>query len=372
MLTMFRLATDEATLTPDDGAIQTPASVTSLCRLATGRSALFHLIQRLPRPHAATVLLPAYVAEGVIQPFLTAGFTVLFYRLRPDLSPMTEDLATLLDQVHGVAVVVLIHYFGFPVHSPELSSVLSRHHPVVVDDCAHAPFTTTPDGRPLAENVDIALYSLNKFLPVVDGAILISNRPDINLSLDEKALSELPDETQQAYQNHLQAGRDLFNSDDPTQAKCYLEKLGKFYEQYYAVINADLSPCRQSVRSRQVEEAFPYDGLIQKRLTNSQIVYEELRSNVFSLVHPTLQPGVVPWCIPARVPARRRTEILERLFDQGILLSTLQDKWDFIPAGHRDRYAVETAFLDEHVLIPISEFITTASMRYMVERLNHI
>jgi len=274
--------------------------------------------------------------------------------------------------VHGVAVVVLIHYFGFPVHSPELSSVLSRHHPVVVDDCAHAPFTTTPDGRPLAENVDIALYSLNKFLPVVDGAILISNRPDINLSLDEKALSELPDETQQAYQNHLQAGRDLFNSDDPTQAKCYLEKLGKFYEQYYAVINADLSPCRQSVRSRQVEEAFPYDGLIQKRLTNSQIVYEELRSNVFSLVHPTLQPGVVPWCIPARVPARRRTEILERLFDQGILLSTLQDKWDFIPAGHRDRYAVETAFLDEHVLIPISEFITTASMRYMVERLNHI
>jgi len=372
MLTMFRLATDEATLTPDGGAIQIPASVTSLCRLATGRSALYHLIQRLPQPHAATVLLPAYVAEGVIQPFLTARFTVLFYRLQSDLSPMIEDLATLLDQVNGVAVIVLIHYFGFPAHSPELSSVLSQYHPVVVDDCAHAPFTTTPDGRPLAKNVDLALYSLNKFLPVVDGAILISNRSNIDLSLDERTLAELPDEAQQAYQNHLQAGRDLFNSNNPTQAKCFLEKLGEYYERYYAVINADLSPFRQSARSRHVEEAFPYDWLIQNRLLNSHIIYEELRSPVFSLVYPTLPPGAVPWCVPARVPAQRRTEILDCLFDQGILLSTLQDKWDFIPTKQRGHFAVEAAFLDEHVLIPISEFITAASMRDMVERLNHI
>lgn len=372
MLTMFRLATDEATLIPDGGAIQIPASVTSLCRLATGRSALFHLIQRLPQPHAATVLLPSYVAEGVIQPFLTAGFTVLFYRLQPDLSPIIEEMATLLEQVHGVSVVVLIHYFGFPARSPELSSMLSRYHPVVVDDCAHAPFTTTPDGRPLAENADIALYSLNKFLPVVDGAVLISNRSNIDLSLDDGTLAELPDEAQQAYQNHLQAGRDLFNSDDPTQAKCFLEKFGEFYERYYAIMNADLSPFRQSARSRYVEGAFPYNWLTKRRLLNSKIIYEELRSTVFSLVYPTLPQGVVPWCIPARVPAQRRTEILDCLFDQGILLSTLQDKWDFVPAGRRDYYAVEATFLDEHVLIPISEFITAASMRNMVERLNHI
>lgn len=372
MLTMLRLATDEATLAPDGGAIQMPTSITSACRLATGRSALFHLIQRLSRPHAATVLLPVYVAEGVIQPFLTAGFAVLFYRLQPDLSPMIEEMATLLDQVHGVAVVVLIHYFGFPAHSPELSSVLSRYCSVVVDDCAHAPFTTTSDGKPLAENVDLALYSLNKFLPVVDGAILISNRSNIDLSLDERTLAELPDEAQQAYQKHLQAGRDLFNSNDPAQAKCFLEKLGEFYERYYAIINADLSPFRQSVRSRHVEGSFPYGWLIQQRLLNSHIVYEGLRSPVFSLVYPTLLPGVVPWCIPARVPAQRRTEILDCLFEQGILLSTLQDKWDFIPTKQRSNFAVEAAFLDEHVLIPVSEFIAAASMRNMVERLNHI
>lgn len=372
MLTMFRLATDETTLMPDGGTIQIPTSATSLCRLATGRSALFHLIQRLPQPHAATVLLPSYVAEGVIQPFLTAGFTVLFYRLQSDLSPMIEDLATLLDQVNGVAVIVLIHYFGFPAHSPELSSVLTRYHSIVVDDCAHAPFTTMPTGEPLAEHADLCLYSLNKFIPVVDGAILISNRPDINLSLDAMELPELPEDAQQAYQTHLQAGRDLFNSDEPVQARCFLEKLGESYEQYYAVINSNLNPFRQSTRSRCIEDIFPYNWLVQQRFLNSRIIYEGLRSSVFSLVYPILPPGVVPWCIPARVPIQRRTEILDCLFNQGILLSTLQDKWDFIPTKHRDHYAVEAMFLDEHVLIPISEFITTASMQDMVERLNHI
>jgi hypothetical protein len=190
--------------------------------------------------------------------------------------------------------------------------------------------------------------------------------------LDERTLIELPDEAQQAYQNHLQAGRELFNSNDPAQAKCFLEKLGKFYEQYYAIINADLRPFRQSARSRHMVEAFPCGELIQRRLINSRIIYEGLSSPFFSLVYPTLPPGVVPWCIPARVPAQRRSEILNRLFDRGVLLSTLQDKWDFIPAQHRDHYAVEAAFLDEHVLIPISEFITAASMRNMVEQLNHI
>lgn len=372
MLTMFRLATDEAILVPDGGKIQYPPSATSFCRLSTGRSALFHLIQRLPHPHAATVLLPAYVAEGVIQPFLKAGFTVLFYRLQPNLSPVIEDLNALLGQVQGTAVVVLVHYFGFSAHSPELTSCLRRHNPVVVDDYAHAPFTTTPTGEPLARYAEIALYSLNKFIPVVDGAILLSSRPDIDLTLDESKLDELSDDVQQAYQNHLQAGRDLFECNEPSQARRCLERLGGYYEQYYAVINSDLRAFRQSARSRRMEDKYPYGWLIKQRLNNSRIVYEGVKSPAFSLVHPALSQGAVPWCIPVRVPAGRREEILGRLFEQGVLLSTLQDKWDFVPAARKGHFAVESAFLDEHVLIPVSEFISSDAMVEMVRRLNLI
>jgi hypothetical protein len=50
----------------------------------------------------------------------------------------------------------------------------------------------------------------------------------------------------------------------------------------------------------------------------------------------------------------------------------LQDKWDFVPAESAAQFAVETAFLREHVLIPVSEFITVDAMGDMTEQLNLI
>jgi|APSaa5957512535_1039671.scaffolds.fasta_scaffold30594_2 dTDP-4-amino-4,6-dideoxygalactose transaminase len=383
MLTMLRIAMDEATLSmhvklpnitssikSNIESICLPASLTSQCRLATGRSALFHLIQRLEYPYAETVLLPSYVAEGVIQPFITAGSRVIFYQLEPNLTPNTKDLGLLLEEVKGKAVVVLIHYFGFLAHSSELSSVLEQYQPVVVDDCAHALFTTTTDGMPLVESVEIFLYSLNKFLPVTDGAILASNRSDVNLTLDEKTLPELPSNALQKYQQHLDVGLALYESSDREDAKYLLEKMGKYYQSYYDIINSDLIPFRQSMRSRQIEETYPYDFLIKNRLLNSRVVYRELKSEVFTLVYPNLIPGVVPWCIPARVPANRRDEIISALFEENILLSTLQDKWDFIPYEQSNRFKIEIKFMEEHILIPVSEFIPIDSIRNMVKRLN--
>ncbi len=347
-----------------------PRSITSLCRFATGRSALFHFIQRLEHPYAETVLLPSYVAEGVIQPFITAGSRIIFYRLKSDLTPNIKDLELLLGEVKGKAVVILIHYFGFPAHSLELLSVLTRYQPVVVDDCAHALFTTTADGVPLVDSAEIFLYSLNKFLPVTDGAILASKRSDVDVTLEEETLLELPSNALQEYQQHLEAGLELYESSDREHAKYSLKKIVKYYQSYYDIINSDLRPFRQSMRSRQIEETYPYDWLIKNRLLNSQVVYEELESDVFSLVYPNLISGVVPWCIPARVPADRRDEVINTLFEENILLSTLQDKWDFIPYEQSKRFKTEIKFMEEHVLIPISEFIPVDSIRNMVKRLN--
>ena len=371
MLTLFRHAVDAAS---GGEAFPLPRAPASLCRLATGRSALLHLVQCLPSSCAKTVLLPAYVAEGVIQPFRASGFKIVFYRLQPDLHPDVDDVAALLQQAGAQAVMVLIHYFGFSARSEALSSVLSRHDAIVVDDLAHAPFTVV-DGSLLGEGADLVLYSLNKFLPVVDGAILLSRRADIDVAIDEAALPELPNGAQAAYRDHLQAAAELAACNDPAQARQalqVLQVLGATYERYYAVINGDLSPHCQSAASRQAEASFPYRQLIEQRQANSRILYLGLKSDAFTLVYPTLPAGVVPFCVPARVAAERRDEILERLFARGILLSTLQDKWDFIPAERQEHFAVESAFLREHVLIPVSEFISADAMWYIVEQLNLI
>lgn len=372
MLTLFRITADAVPATAGRDAVALPASAKSACRLATGRSALRHLIDRLPMQQTPTVLLPCYVAEGVIQPFVQTGFKIRFYRLNPDLTPAVEDVDRLLNKSPAATVFVLIHFFGFSARSDALSSVLSGHGAIVVDDLAHAPFTTAPTGRALIDDAQIGLYSLNKFLPVIDGAILVSNRADIDVSIDECKLQELPADVQDAYRGHLRAGCDLFADGDTGQARAHLAELGLCYEKYYAHISTDLAPRRQSAYSVQIEKAFSCDRLIDQRLRNSRILYDGLRSGAVCPVHSDLPEGTVPLCIPARVAAESRDSIIARLFEQGTLLSTLQDKWDFVPRDRPEQFPVETAFLKENVLIPVSEFIAADAMHRMVTQLNRI
>ena len=370
MLTVFRAAADPDSLVPDDGALAVPADASSMCRLATGRSALFHLISRLPAENRDFVLLPAYVAEGVIEPFVRAGFAVLFYRLGPDLSPRTEDVAALLERTGGKAVFVLIHYFGFSARSADLSSVLSAGGALVVEDFAHALFTTSPNGTPLAADAAVSLFSLNKFLPLADGALLFSRIKDIDVSLEDSSLPELPAETLQAYNRHLHTAHRLLACGDPAAVKGLLAEIGDSYECYYRHIRADLGPKRQSDEARRIARLLPCGSLVHRRVVNSRLLYRDLNARLLRPLHPVLPEGVVPFCVPALVPAGERGRIIEHMLGRGVVLSTLRDKWDFIPEKDATRFAVERAFIEQHILIPVNETISPDSMAHMVEQLN--
>jgi dTDP-4-amino-4,6-dideoxygalactose transaminase len=345
---------------------------TSSVRLATGRSALYHLLHKLPRPHAETVLLPCYVAEGVIQPFIVAGFSLRFYRLDADLNPVPDDIDRILKQVDGTAVVILVHYFGFTIKSDDLPSVLYKHDVVVVHDCAHALYNTRESFGVFQDSMDVILYSLNKFLPVVDGAYLLSNRPDIDIAIDTSILQELPIKAQQAYLNHLEAAKHLYECVSLKLAKGYFQEISSHYEEYYNYINKDLRPSRPSAQSERLEASYPHNELINQRVRNSNTLFQELKSPYFSLVHPDLPKGVVPFAVPVRVPANHRKEIIRKLMEQGIILSTLEDKWDFVPANDHDYFIEEVKFLKENVLLPISEHITNDDICNVAKAINNI
>jgi dTDP-4-amino-4,6-dideoxygalactose transaminase len=351
-------------------AFQIPDSATSYCKLATGRSALLHLIHRLPQPHESTVLLPSYIAEGVLRPCLVAGFKIMYYRLEHDLSPSVTDVGLLLSRIQGSAVVVIVHYFGFWLQKPELSAVLRKAKAIVISDCAHAPFTKVESDDQYDAHAELSLYSLNKLIPVIDGALLVSERADIDLSIDVCELPELPVEAQEAYLHHLCAAEELLGCKDHQQSLLIFKRLGMAYERYYALINNNIELCRQSMFSREVESNTSYDWMINRRLENSRLVYDGLDTAACIPVFPTLHSGIVPWCIPARVSANGREKMLDSLFHEGILLSTLIDKWDFVPDSGSDRYREEREFIDQHVLIPVSEFISAESITRMVEIIN--
>src|SRR5262249_33441033 len=77
------------------------------------RGALFQLLRAFPDGRQKPILLPAFHCDTVVEPVLRAGYEVIFYRVRRDLSMDYEDIASKMSR--GVAAIVVINYCGFPV-----------------------------------------------------------------------------------------------------------------------------------------------------------------------------------------------------------------------------------------------------------------
>ena len=367
---MLRVASKPAELGPPGGGLPLPGSALSVARLSTGRCALNFLIQRLSRECEWTALLPCYVAEGVIEPFRAAGVSIRHYRLNENLTPNEGDVADLLSETGRKKIFVLIHYFGFSSLTASLRSTVAKHNAVLISDCAHAPLSTSDQGELLGEQGSIALYSLNKFLPVTDGAIIVSSDDKIDLTAVENDLLEPPYDALAHFSQHLAACRTLLDCQSVTTARSLLTEIDESYEAYYRIINRDLLPRHQSQSSKEIEDAFSFEACVKRRRRHAGFLYANLTSPSFDPVYPTLPEGAVPFAVPFRIRDGRRNEIVEQLFERNVLLSTLVDKWNFVPEGRSDFFATETAFMQEHVLVPVNEFLSDRDMSNIVVALN--
>ena len=61
-----------------------------------------------------------------------------------------------------------------------------------------------------------------------------------------------------------------------------------------------------------------------------------------------------------------------KLLRSGIVVSTLIERWNFIPLRERERFSVEHSLLSEHLLLPVSEFLCADDMAAMVRAINEI
>lgn len=340
----------------------------SHCFLSTGRSAIAHLITQLKLTARDTVIMPAYVAEGVIFPFLAAGINIQFYKLTPALSPDIDDLSKLLTADHSIRLCIVIHPLGFLVSLNVLKKILQKSQVLLLEDCAQALFTAEEQGYRVGEMGDFSLYSLNKFLPVPDGAYLVSHLARISVQVD----SQLPanDLAISHYLNHLAVNEALFLEVDNHKVADLLMKVEKTYHGYYEQSGRDLQLRSCSDISMALLSRLDWRELIERRIQNTQYLYQYLNNKAFHFCQKEYRDNVVPMAVPIHVDKSWRTLCVNLLIKKGILLSTLCDKWDFIPEGDSHRFSREGDYLASHLLVPISEFISLEQMAYMVNELN--
>lgn len=343
------------------------------CFASTGRSLISLLIKQLGLTNEDTCMMPAYVAEGVIQPFIQSGVNVQFYSVDEQLFAKPEALETQIENDSSIKLLVLIHPFGFEQPIKSIKKRLSHKKIHILEDCAQSLFCKNAGGDLLGREGGFSLFSLNKYLPVPDGAILQSHYPTVKVvSSGFEPESEERKASIRNYMEHLHLNFEMFESNSPFESKEILEKTGDAYDRYYAFINRNLSLYLPSPETRSRLKAINFEKVVAQRIINTRFLYENLKNNTFRFIYETWDENCIPMTVPVYVDPGQRNRIVSELFDQNILLSTLIDKWDFIPRDHADNFLKEKQFIDSHLLIPVNEFISISQMEKMVKILNKI
>ena len=130
----------------------------------------------LTLPAGSIVWMPSFHCGVEVEAAIRAGFNVDFYRIAPDLSCDLDYLDRKLQERPGP--VLVIHYFGFPQPAiAELAALCERRGVLLIEDCAHALFSRGPE-RSLGEYAPLAVFSLRKTLPLLEGGAYRWNQSD--------------------------------------------------------------------------------------------------------------------------------------------------------------------------------------------------
>jgi dTDP-4-amino-4,6-dideoxygalactose transaminase len=271
------------------------------------------------------------------------------------------------------AAVAVIHYFGFPKVSPALRRLCEGHGAILIEDFAQAPFSRDASDRPLSDEAPLSVFSLNKFLPVTEGAAAFSNASEVSLQIFEDSRGTFPPDATSSYNEHLRAVARLVEStsDDPGFLTSAMTSIGDTYESYYRHIHPGVTDWRSSdCVGGNLIPSFDYTSMVSRRRMNAELLYASIAWDNWHLGEPTLTSGVVPFAIPILVPREDRDSIVRSLLGSGVWLAVLQEKWNFIPAGRESEFPIETEWLQSHVLAPVGEWIPADRIQDMGLALN--
>jgi len=153
-----------------------PAYDRSKCTFfALGRNAMYAACLGLGLGPDDEILTPAFDCDGALQPFRVLGCRRVFYRSDPhtfnvDIDDMRRRVTSRTKVVH------VINHFGFPQRWERLEIFRRETGIPILEDNAYSLFSEC-SGKPLGSFGDLAIFSLRKNLPLLDGGMLRVNNP---------------------------------------------------------------------------------------------------------------------------------------------------------------------------------------------------
>jgi hypothetical protein len=221
----------------------------------SGRSSIRFIAKLIKRK---VVLLPNYLCDSIIQPFLEENCEILFYEISKDFKPLLNSIV--IDE--RIGLFFHMGYFGFNSNDSltELVNIMKQKSIIVVEDITHTIFSSS---RKIIES-DYYVCSIRKWIGIADGGILLS-RNAINFNNNEindvfVQLSVYANKLKSSFINgsilmpkHLEAYQ---------KAENYLEENNNLYQ--------------ISNNSLHIIQHYNFDNLVKKRRRNALFLLDEL------------------------------------------------------------------------------------------------
>jgi len=146
---------------------------------ALGRNAMYATCQMLQIKPDDEILTPAFDCDGSLQPFKVAGAKLRFFRCDPytfaaDIGDIKKRISSKTRLIH------IINHFGMPQPWDDLLLLRKEAGIPILEDNAYSLFSTF-NNKPLGSFGDMAIFSLRKNLPLMDGGLLRINNPEYSL-----------------------------------------------------------------------------------------------------------------------------------------------------------------------------------------------
>jgi perosamine synthetase len=296
-----------------------------------GTGAIYQAIRLLELTGSDTVLLPAYNCGHEVEPVLRAGAKVAFYRVDEHCAIDMDHL----EQQCGDSVKALLvtHYFGFAQPLDVIVSLCRERGITLIEDCAHALFSTGPAG-PLGTEGDYAVFSFRKSLPLADGGGLVSLRAGPRpVLVSPPALSFWPRHL------HLRAKARLYNRAGTAtwgrRLRYALTWPAWVIAQYLATLankggriqhdpddedldfpDAALRWAMSGSSRRSLELTSPTSVIARRRRHYEQLTALPIWDRTLQPLYRDLPDGVCPLCLPLR--CRDANQLVEYLTQRGL------------------------------------------------------
>jgi dTDP-4-amino-4,6-dideoxygalactose transaminase len=296
------------------------------------RGALHQLLQVIPEHKGNVVLLPAFHCTALVEPVAHSRFEAVFYRIKPDLSIDVDDLRAKLTP--RVALVVVVHFFGFPTDLTALFELRERAGWYLLEDCAHS-FLTLDAGHPIGSRGDFSIYSYYKTVPsLFGGGLRINSRQlavpppykttslrdsaIISKRLIEQVLENAEDSVLKRGVQHLETRRVARKRPEGTNSAP--PAASEFIDNPY-FFREDFALAKMPALSKRIVMSANWQSILSTRRRNYELLSATLKGNpLLQKVFPDLPSDVCPWAYPVLLQDRARFE--HQLRSQGVPLFT--------------------------------------------------